>query len=40
MALFLDDTPTYRYYASIPQRLAASNAELVRKLTGMADEQK
>ena len=32
-ALFLDDTPTYRYYAPIPRRLAASNAELARKLS-------
>ena len=40
MALFLDDIPTYRYYASIPQRLAATNAALVRKLTGMADDEK
>ena len=39
-ALFLDDTPTYRYYAPIPQRLAASNAALVRKLTGMPDKEK
>lgn len=33
-ALFLDDTPTYRYYAPVPQQLAAANAELTRKLSG------
>jgi eukaryotic-like serine/threonine-protein kinase len=36
-ALFLDDTPTYRYYAPIPRRLAASNAELARKLSSAAN---
>lgn len=39
-ALFLDDMPTYRYYAPIPQRLAATNADLVRKLSSTADEKK
>ena len=38
-ALFLDDTPTYRYYAPIPQRLAATNADLVRKLSGTVGEK-
>ena len=33
-ALFLDDTPTYRYYAPVPQKLAAANAQLTRKLSG------
>lgn len=33
-ALFLDDTPTYRYYASVPQQLADANARFVRKLSG------
>jgi tetratricopeptide (TPR) repeat protein len=33
-ALFLDDTPTYRYYAPVPQQLAAANAQLARKLSG------
>ncbi len=39
-ALFLDDTPTYRYYAPIPQRLAATNADLVRKLSSTVGEKK
>ena len=39
MALFLDDTPTYRYYAPVPQRLAATNADLVRRLSATADEK-
>jgi tetratricopeptide (TPR) repeat protein len=38
-ALFLDDTPTYRYYAPVPQQLAAANAALVRKLSGTPDEK-
>ncbi|HSC06874.1 MAG TPA: tetratricopeptide repeat protein [Steroidobacteraceae bacterium] len=38
MALFLDDTPTYRYYAPLPQRLAATNADLVRRLSATAEE--
>jgi tetratricopeptide (TPR) repeat protein len=38
MALFLDDTPTYRYYAPVPQRLAATNADLVRRLSATAEE--
>ena len=33
-ALFLDDAPTYRYYAPVPQKLAAANAQLTRKLSG------
>jgi len=33
-ALFLDDTPTYRYYAPVPHQLATANAELARKLSG------
>jgi len=33
-ALFLDDTPTYRYYAPVPQKLAAADAQLARKLSG------
>jgi len=33
-ALFLDDTPTYRYYAPVPQQLAAANAQLARQLSG------
>jgi tetratricopeptide (TPR) repeat protein len=33
-ALFLDDTPTYRYYAPVPHQLAAANAQLARKLSG------
>lgn len=33
-ALFLDDTPTYRYYAPVPQKLAAANAQFTRKLSG------
>jgi hypothetical protein len=39
MALFLDDTPTYRYYAPVPQRLAATNADLVRRLSATAEEK-
>ncbi|HSD74525.1 MAG TPA: tetratricopeptide repeat protein [Steroidobacteraceae bacterium] len=39
MALFLDDTPTYRYYAPVPQRLAATNADLVRRLSATTEEK-
>ena len=38
-ALFLDDTPTYRYYAPVPWQLAAANAALVRKLSAPAGEK-
>jgi tetratricopeptide (TPR) repeat protein len=40
MALFLDDTPTYRYYAPVPHLLAAANAQLIRKLSGSSDAKK
>jgi tetratricopeptide (TPR) repeat protein len=40
MALFLDDTPTYRYYAPVPHLLAAANAQLIRKLSGTSDQKK
>jgi tetratricopeptide (TPR) repeat protein len=36
-ALFLDDTPTYRYYTPVPHLLAAANAQLIRKLSGTPD---
>ena len=39
MALFLDDTPTYRYYSPVPGRLASANAQLIRKLSGTRDEK-
>jgi len=40
MALFLDDTPTYRYYSPVPGQLASANAQLIRKLSGSSDEKK
>jgi eukaryotic-like serine/threonine-protein kinase len=40
MAMFLDDTPTYRYYAPVPERLATANAQLIRKLSGSSDGKK
>ncbi len=39
-ALFLDDMPTYRYYAPVPHLLAESNAQLIRKLSGTSDQKK
>jgi hypothetical protein len=39
-ALFLDDTPTFRYYAPVPQQLADANAQLTRKLSGTPDQKK
>jgi eukaryotic-like serine/threonine-protein kinase len=40
MAMFLDDTPTYHYYAPVPHLLAEANAQLIRKLSGTPDPKK
>jgi tetratricopeptide (TPR) repeat protein len=39
-SLFLDDTPTYRYYAPVSHQLAAANAQLARTLSGRKPDRK